>query len=59
MDLRTLTDSPRNERGDGQVSYLLLSNGQFGSQHLTVTWVECQPASKPGTRTRPRSRCMS
>jgi mannose-6-phosphate isomerase-like protein (cupin superfamily) len=53
MDLRTLTDSPRNERGDGQVSYLLLSKGQFGSQHLTVTWVECQPASQQARHTHP------
>lgn len=46
MHTRTLADSPRNERGDGQVSHLLLSKGQFGSQHLSVTWVECRPGSQ-------------
>ena len=46
MDIQTLTSSPRNERGDGQVSHLLLAKGQFGSQHLCITWVECQPGSQ-------------
>lgn len=41
-----LTSSPRNERGDGQVSHLLLAKGQFGSQRLCITWVECQPGSQ-------------
>ena len=41
-----LTGSPRNERGDGQVSYLLLAQGQFDSQRLCITWVECQPGSQ-------------
>ena len=52
MDIQTLTSSPRNERGDGQVSHLLLTQGQFGSQHLCITWVECQSAaSRPATGT--------
>jgi mannose-6-phosphate isomerase-like protein (cupin superfamily) len=46
MDIATLNDSPRNERGAGQVSHLLLTQGQFGSRHLSVTWVECQPNSQ-------------
>jgi mannose-6-phosphate isomerase-like protein (cupin superfamily) len=46
MDLRSLANSPRNERGHGQVSHLLLAKGEFGSQHLCVTWVECQPGSQ-------------
>jgi len=46
MDIQTLAGSPRNERGDGQVSHLLLAEGQFGAQHLCVTWVECQPGSQ-------------
>ena len=54
MDVQTLTGSPRNERGDGQVSYLLLASGQFGSQHLCITWVECQPGSQ-----QPRHRHMT
>jgi hypothetical protein len=36
MDIATLSDSPRNQRGGGQVS-LLLTKGQFGSRHLSVT----------------------
>jgi mannose-6-phosphate isomerase-like protein (cupin superfamily) len=46
MDVQTLTSSPRNERGGGQVSHLLLAKGQFGSQHLCITWVECLPGSE-------------
>lgn len=39
MDMQTLDQSPRNHRG-GQVSYLLLTKGQFRSKNLSVTWVE-------------------
>jgi mannose-6-phosphate isomerase-like protein (cupin superfamily) len=46
MDIQTVISSPRNERGGGQVSHLLLAQGQFGSQHLCITWVECQPGSQ-------------
>jgi mannose-6-phosphate isomerase-like protein (cupin superfamily) len=46
MDIQTLPSSPRHERGDGQVSHLLLANGQFGSRLLCITWVECQPGSQ-------------
>lgn len=46
MDIQTPARSPRNERGDGQVSHLLLAEGQFGAQRLCVTWVECQPGSQ-------------
>lgn len=46
MDLQTVTSSPRHERGDGQVSHLLLARGQFGSQQLCITWVECSPGSQ-------------
>jgi mannose-6-phosphate isomerase-like protein (cupin superfamily) len=53
VDIRTLADSPRNERGNGQVSHLLLTKGQFGSQHLTVTWVECQPNSQQSMHAHP------
>jgi len=38
--------SPENRRGDGQSSRLLLAPGQFGSRHLTVTWVEGAPGSQ-------------
>lgn len=45
MHTRTLDDSPRNHRG-GQVSYLLLTKGQFGSKNLSITWVEGEPGSE-------------
>jgi mannose-6-phosphate isomerase-like protein (cupin superfamily) len=45
MYVQTLEESPRNHRG-GQVSYLLLTKGQFGSENLSVTWVEGGPGSE-------------
>jgi mannose-6-phosphate isomerase-like protein (cupin superfamily) len=42
---RHLDDSPRHHRG-GQVSYLLLTAGDAGSQELSVTWVEGEPGSE-------------
>ena len=45
MHTQTLEESPRNHRG-GQVSYLLLTMGQFGSRSLSVTWVEGEPGSE-------------
>lgn len=39
MFTQTLDESPRERRG-GQVSYLLLAPGQFGSKNLSITWVE-------------------
>jgi mannose-6-phosphate isomerase-like protein (cupin superfamily) len=53
MDIQTLTGSPRNERGDGQVSHLLLAEGQFGARRLCVTWVECQPGSQQALHRHP------
>jgi hypothetical protein len=47
MDIQTLAGSPRNERGGGQVSRLLLAAGQFGSRQLSVTWVEYVSATSP------------
>jgi mannose-6-phosphate isomerase-like protein (cupin superfamily) len=38
-------DSPINRRG-GQTAYLLLASGQFGSERLAVTWVDCPPGSE-------------
>jgi len=43
---RRIQDSPRNERGGGQVSHLLLGTGDFGSRNLSVTWVECASGSQ-------------
>ena len=53
MDVQTLTGSPRNERGDGQVSHLLLAKGQFGAQRLCITWVDCQPGSQQARHRHP------
>lgn len=46
MFLQRVQTSPRHERGDGQVSNLLLGRGDFGAQNLSVTWVECAPGSQ-------------
>jgi mannose-6-phosphate isomerase-like protein (cupin superfamily) len=46
MFVQRVDDSPRNERGSGQVSHLLLGTGDFGSRNLSVTWVECTPGSQ-------------
>jgi len=53
MDVQTLAGSPRNERGGGQVSRLLLTAGQFGSRQLSVTWMECQPGSEQALHAHP------
>ena len=53
MDIHTLAGSPRNERGGGQVSRLLLTAGQFGSRQLSVTWVECQSGSQQALHAHP------
>jgi mannose-6-phosphate isomerase-like protein (cupin superfamily) len=45
MYVQSLTHAPLNRRG-GQDSYLLLTKGQFGSQNLTITWVDCEPESE-------------
>jgi mannose-6-phosphate isomerase-like protein (cupin superfamily) len=48
-------ECPRNERGDGQVSHLLLAEGQFGSRNLAVTWVEGAPGSQQPVHAHPDS----
>ena len=45
MHTQHVTEAPLNERG-GQKSYLLLTEGQFGSKNLAVTWVEGGPGSE-------------
>ena len=52
MHLQTLEQSPRNHRG-GQVSFLLLGKGQFGSQNLAITWVEGVPGSEQPSHSHP------
>src|SRR5215472_3375613 len=53
MEIQTLASSPRNERGDSQVSYLLLGAGQLGAMQMCVTWVECQPGSQQALHAHP------
>lgn len=45
MHTVSIKDAPLNRRG-GQKSYLLLKRGQFGSQNLAVTWVDCEPGGE-------------
>ena len=45
MFIQRLADSLQHLRG-GQVSYLLLTKGQFDSQNLAITWVEGEPNSE-------------
>ena len=54
MDTQTLDESPHNHRG-GQVSYLLLAPGRFGSRNLAITWVEGGPGSRQGVHAHPNS----
>ena len=44
MQTQHTSAAPLHKRG-GQSSYLLLSEGQFGSRHLAITWVDCPPGS--------------
>lgn len=50
MLIQKVADSPRNARG-GQVSYLLLAKGEFGSSRLAITWVEGGPGSEQQVHT--------
>ena len=45
MKITVAEESPRNERA-GQVSYLLLAPGQFGSARMAITLVEGDPGSE-------------
>ena len=45
MYTRRLKESPRQHRG-GQVSYLLLSSGDAGSENFLITWIEGDPGSE-------------
>src|SRR5438128_5490320 len=48
MFTQTLDESPRDHRG-GQVSFLLVGPGQFGTENLSITWVEDAPDSEQET----------
>lgn len=45
MHTRHLSESPRHLRG-GQISYLLLTEGEAASRNLSITWVEGEPGSE-------------
>ena len=47
METQEKARSPVHRRG-GQSSFLLLTEGQFGSEHLAITWVDCPPGSRQG-----------
>ena len=55
MHTQTTAESPTNHRGNGQVSYLLLEPGQFGSRHLGITWVDADPGSQQSLHSHPDS----
>ena len=54
MHTRHLSESPQHLRG-GQTSYLLLTEGQAGSRHLSITWVEGEPGSQQTLHAHPDS----
>jgi mannose-6-phosphate isomerase-like protein (cupin superfamily) len=54
MHTRHLSESPRHLRG-GQTSYLLLTEGQAGSRHLSITWVEGEAGSQQALHAHPDS----
>ena len=55
MFTQTVRESPKNRRGHGQVSHLLLAPGQFGARHLTITFVEGAPGSCQTLHAHPES----
>lgn len=54
MNVTAAEESPRNERA-GQVSYLLLSPGQFGSARMAITLVEGGPGSEQPMHSHPEA----
>jgi mannose-6-phosphate isomerase-like protein (cupin superfamily) len=55
MQIQTLRNSPKNRRGGGQVSHLLLAPGQFGSRRMAITLVEAAPESQQSLHCHPDS----
>ena len=51
MHTQTVAQSPKDRRGGGQISHLLLAPGQFGSAHLAVTLVEAAAGSRQDLHT--------
>lgn len=57
MNVTVAEESPRNERA-GQISYLLLSPGQFGSTRMAITLVEGDPGSEQPMHSHPEAEQM-
>jgi mannose-6-phosphate isomerase-like protein (cupin superfamily) len=55
VNTRHTAEAPVHVRGDGHVSHLLLAGGDFGSRHLAITWVECEPGSQQALHAHPES----
>lgn len=45
MHVNSIHEALINRRG-GRSSYLLLGKGQFGSERLAITWVDCPVGSE-------------
>lgn len=45
MHCNSIREAPINRRG-GQTSHLQLGKGQFGSERLAITWVDCPVGSE-------------
>lgn len=54
MHVSLAAESPRNERA-GQISYLLLAPGQFGSTRMAITLVEGDPGSEQPMHSHPEA----
>jgi len=46
VHVQSVDQAPKNRRGGGQVSHLVLAPEQFGSHNMAVTWVEALPGSQ-------------
>jgi mannose-6-phosphate isomerase-like protein (cupin superfamily) len=55
MFTQSLEQSPKNRRGGGQTSHLLLAPVQLGSRNLAITWVEGAPGSQQSLHAHPDS----
>jgi mannose-6-phosphate isomerase-like protein (cupin superfamily) len=55
MFTQTLEQSPKNPRGGGQTSHLLLAPAQFGSRNLAITWVHGATGSRQPLHAHPDS----
>jgi mannose-6-phosphate isomerase-like protein (cupin superfamily) len=54
MHIAAAQESPRNDRA-GQVAYLLLAPGQFGSNRMAITMVHGEPGSEQPLHSHPEA----